>query len=161
MKRVFYLASALMVAISMIGFGPIAYANTPRVITGIASWYGPGFHGRRTANGETYNMEAMTAAHKSLPFGTKVEVTNEANGKTVTVRINDRGPYVKGRVIDLSHAAAKQLGMIGAGTASVALRVVAQPETRVANSDEDEGKTPKRQRSEPKQPQHRRALMGT
>lgn len=74
-----------------------------------ASWYGPGFHGRTTANGEKYNMHAMTAAHKSLPFGSKVEVTNLENNKTVVVRINDRGPFIKSRIIDLSKAANNML----------------------------------------------------
>lgn len=80
---------------------------------GIASWYGPGFHNRLTANGERYNMNALTAAHRTLPFGTMVLVKNTATGKTVTVRINDRGPYIKGRIIDLSRAAAKELGISG------------------------------------------------
>ena len=80
---------------------------------GVASWYGPGFHNRLTANGERYNMNALTAAHRTLPFGTMVLVKNTATGKTVTVRINDRGPYVKGRVIDLSRAAAQELGISG------------------------------------------------
>src|SRR5918995_7022236 len=74
-------------------------------LSGTASWYGPGFHGRTTANGERYNMYELTAAHRSLPFGTKVRVTNRMNGKSVVVRINDRGPYGGGRVIDLSRGA--------------------------------------------------------
>ena len=80
---------------------------------GTASWYGPGFHNRLTANGERYNMNAMTAAHRTLPFGTMVLVKNTATGEVVTVRINDRGPYVKGRIIDLSRAAAQKLGISG------------------------------------------------
>ncbi len=88
---------------------------------GMASWYGPGFHNRLTANGERYNMNAMTAAHKSLPFGTMVTVQSVRTGKTVTVRINDRGPFVKGRVIDLSRAAAKKLGMHKSGVQRVKL----------------------------------------
>ncbi|MFV0601480.1 MAG: septal ring lytic transglycosylase RlpA family protein [Brachymonas sp.] len=80
---------------------------------GTASWYGPGFHNRLTANGERYNMNAMTAAHRTLPFGTMVLVKNTATGEMVTVRINDRGPYVKGRIIDLSRAAAQKLGISG------------------------------------------------
>jgi rare lipoprotein A len=86
---------------------------------GTASWYGPGFHGRKAASGETYNQNAMTAAHKTLPFGTKLKVTNEKTGKSVTVKINDRGPYHGGRVIDLSKAAASQLGIVKAGTGKV------------------------------------------
>jgi rare lipoprotein A len=86
---------------------------------GVASWYGSKFHGRRTASGERYDMHELTAAHPSLPFGTMVEVVDTASGRSVVVRINDRGPFVKGRVIDLSHAAAKRLGMIEAGLARV------------------------------------------
>ena len=86
---------------------------------GTASWYGPGFHGRKSASGETYNQNAMTAAHKTLPFGTKLKVVNEKTGKSVTVKINDRGPYHGGRVIDLSKAAASQLGIVKAGTGKV------------------------------------------
>ena len=86
---------------------------------GTASWYGPGFHGRKSASGETYNQNAMTAAHKTLPFGTKLKVTNQKTGKSVTVKINDRGPYVGSRVIDLSKAAASQLGIVKAGTGKV------------------------------------------
>ena len=78
---------------------------------GEASWYGPGFHGKETANGETFNQNKMTAAHPSLPLGTKAQVTNLENGKKVEVRINDRGPYTEDRVIDVSRAAAKRLGM--------------------------------------------------
>lgn len=94
--------------------------------TGVASYYGPGFHGRRTANGETFNQNAMTAAHRTLPFGTKLKVTNLNNGQTAIVRVNDRGPYVGGRVIDLSVAAAKQIGSTHSGTAKVKLEVVEQ-----------------------------------
>lgn len=86
---------------------------------GIASWYGRKFHGRKTANGEIYNMYAMTAAHKTLPLGTHVRVHNLNNGKTVNVRINDRGPFVRGRIIDLSYTAAQRIGLVGPGTAPV------------------------------------------
>lgn len=88
---------------------------------GIASWYGPGFHGRRTASGEIYNMYKLTAAHKTLPFGTYVRVINLKNGKSVIVKINDRGPFVSGRIVDLSYAAAREIGMLKTGTASVKL----------------------------------------
>ncbi len=91
---------------------------------GVASWYGPTFHGRKTADGETYDMYAMTAAHKTLPLGTRVEVTNLDNHRQVQVRINDRGPFVRGRIIDLSYAAAKKLGIVGPGTAPVELVAV-------------------------------------
>ena len=91
---------------------------------GVASWYGPGFHGRLTANGERFDMNELTAAHKTLPFGTRVLVHNPRTGKEVVVRINDRGPFIKGRVIDLSKAAAKALGMKGRGHDAVVLREV-------------------------------------
>lgn len=93
-------------------------------LKGGASWYGPGFHGKTTANGEKFNMYAMTAAHKTLKFGTIVEVTDLDTGKKVRVRINDRGPYAKGRIIDLSKKAAKKLGMIDKGHAQVSLRII-------------------------------------
>jgi rare lipoprotein A len=92
--------------------------------TGIASWYGPGFHGRRTSSGEIYNQFDLTAAHQTLPHGTRVRVTNLTNGRTVQVRINDRGPFVDDRIIDLSYAAARQIDMIGPGTAPVRMEVV-------------------------------------
>jgi len=93
---------------------------------GRASWYGPRFQGRRTANGERFNPSAYTAAHRSLPFGTKVKVINLRNRRSVVVRINDRGPYVRGRIIDLSKAAARSIGMIGQGTAPVRLQVISR-----------------------------------
>jgi len=89
------------------------------VQVGIASWYGPGFHGSRTASGEIYNMYKLTAAHKTLPLGTYVKVINLENGRSVIVKINDRGPFVEGRIIDLSYAAAKKIGMLRKGTAKV------------------------------------------
>jgi len=91
---------------------------------GVASWYGPDFHGKSTSNGEVYNMNSLTAAHKTLPFGSVVRVTHRKTGKSVTVRINDRGPFVGDRVIDLSYDAAYKLGMIDTGTAPVSLRVI-------------------------------------
>jgi len=94
---------------------------------GMASWYGAQFNGRRTSDGEIYNMFQYTAAHRTLPFGTVVQVTNLNNGKQVDVRINDRGPFVANRIIDLSYAAAVAIGMIGTGTAPVRLDVVAGP----------------------------------
>jgi len=86
---------------------------------GMASWYGKDFHGRKTSNGEEYDMHAMTAAHKTLPMNVHVRVINQANGRQSVVRINDRGPFVRGRIIDLSYAAAKELGVVGPGTAPV------------------------------------------
>lgn len=91
---------------------------------GVASWYGPGFHGRKTANGEIFDQHEMTAAHPSLPLGTRVLVTNLSNGRAVEVRINDRGPFVGRRVIDLSYAAASAIDMIGPGTARVRIGVL-------------------------------------
>mgnify|MGYP001028996698 FL=1 len=91
---------------------------------GVASWYGPGFHGNPTASGEVYDQYELTAAHPTLPLGTRVLVTNLENGRQVEVRINDRGPFVKGRVVDLSYAAGRSLGMTGAGTARVRLEVL-------------------------------------
>jgi rare lipoprotein A len=94
--------------------------------TGIASWYGPGFHGGTTANGEPYDMDAETAAHKTLPMPSLVEVTNIENGRRITARINDRGPFVPGRIIDLSRRSAEMLGMDRAGTARVRVRILAE-----------------------------------
>ena len=98
--------------------------------TGRASWYGRFFHGRRTANGERYDMHALTAAHKTLPLGSYVRVTNPDTSRSVVVRINDRGPYVRSRVIDLSYAAAKALGMQRLGTARVTIEGLSQQEAR-------------------------------
>jgi peptidoglycan lytic transglycosylase len=92
--------------------------------TGLASWYGHPYHGRAAANGEIYDMEKMTAAHRTLPFGTFVRVTNLGNGKSVDVRIIDRGPFVAGRIIDLSHAAAEAIDMIGPGVAQVRVDIL-------------------------------------
>jgi rare lipoprotein A len=90
--------------------------------TGIASYYAESYNGKKTANGEIYNSSKLTAAHKTLPFGTKVKVTNLSNGKSVKVRINDRGPFVSGRIIDLTRAAADEIGMLNAGVAKVKIR---------------------------------------
>ena len=92
---------------------------------GVASWYGPGFHGRKTANGETYDMHQLTAAHRTLPLGSVVQVRSLSNGRSVTVRVNDRGPFARNRILDLSQAGAQALGMIGTGTDQVEIRVVA------------------------------------
>ena len=106
---------------------PPQIKNVPtvvRVITGEASWYGPGFLGNRTANGEVYQRGTMTAAHRTLPFGTKVRVTNLWNGRSEVIRINDRGPFVHHRVIDLGHGAASSLGLTASGIAQVRLEVL-------------------------------------
>ncbi|MCT0219333.1 septal ring lytic transglycosylase RlpA family protein [Synechococcus sp. CS-1329] len=107
---------------------PTAPAPTPRTFklagTGEASWYGPGFFGNRTANGEVFRPGTMTAAHRTLPFGTKVKVTNLWNGRSAIVRINDRGPFHGNRIIDLAHGAAHNLGLVASGVAQVRLEVV-------------------------------------
>ncbi len=103
--------------------GPLVEAHLG---SGVASYYGARFAGRPTASGETFNPREMTAAHKTLPFGSRVRVTNPRNGNSVIVRINDRGPFVRGRVIDLSRAAAEELGMIRSGHASVELELLAE-----------------------------------
>jgi rare lipoprotein A len=104
------------------------------VQTGVASWYGPGFHGKRTANGEVYNQYELTAAHPTLPLGTRVMVTNRNTRQSVEVRINDRGPFVGGRAIDLSYAAARSIGIYEPGTAPVRIEVLsaAAPVTAVS-----------------------------
>ncbi|MGK7915531.1 MAG: septal ring lytic transglycosylase RlpA family protein [Prochloraceae cyanobacterium] len=103
--------------------------NDIRKVRGIASWYGPGFHGRLTANGEKYNQNAFTAAHPNLAFGTRVRVTNLNNGRSTIVRINDRGPYIAGRIIDLSAAAARAIGMLSSGVAPVRLEIISRAKT--------------------------------
>src|SRR6266567_2023089 len=97
------------------------------VETGVASWYGYPFHGRTAADGEVYRMERLTAAHRTLPFNTWVRVVNLTNAKAVDVRIIDRGPFIDGRIIDLSHAAARAIEMVGPGTAPVRLEVLFSP----------------------------------
>jgi len=91
---------------------------------GVASWYGKDFHGRKTSNGETYDMYAMTAAHKTLPMNVHLKVTNLSNNRSTVVRVNDRGPFVKSRIIDLSYSAAKELGVVGPGTAPVRIEAL-------------------------------------
>ena len=102
----------------------LASAAVRSVSTGQASWYGPGFYGNRTANGEVFRPGTLTAAHRSLPFGTRVRVTNLTNGRSTVVRINDRGPFHGNRVIDLAHGAAQNLGVISSGVAQVKLEVL-------------------------------------
>ncbi len=127
---------------SLIGLGPLAaglllaacagprYAPPPwppaagDAEVGLASWYGRDFHGRRTANGEIYDMYQMTAAHRTLPLGTWVEVIHVETGRSIQVRVNDRGPFIAGRVIDLSYGAARVLGMVGQGVAPVRVRLL-------------------------------------
>lgn len=99
----------------------------PYYETGIASWYGPGFDGNYTANGEIYDMDGVSAAHKTLPFGTIVRVVEIDTGRSIVVRINDRGPFVDGRIIDLSKGAARNLGIVDKGITQVGLRIVRWP----------------------------------
>lgn len=100
------------------------YVKVGQTMKGIASWYGPNFHGKKTSNGEWYNMYAKTAAHKTWPMDTMVRVTNLQNGRSTVVRINDRGPFVRGRIIDCSYAAGKELGLDRMGIAKVKIEVV-------------------------------------
>jgi rare lipoprotein A len=103
------------------------FARVVRVLTGLASWYGPGFHGNPSASGEIFDQNGLTAAHQTLPFGTNVRVTNIATGASVVVRITDRGPFMHNRVIDISRGAAQRIGLIQAGVAPVKLEVLSKP----------------------------------
>lgn len=119
------LFAAAVIAVFMAFAAHDAHAGKAgQSFSGVASWYGGKFHGRKTANGERYDMNKLTAAHKSLPFGTRVKVTNRKNGRSVIVRINDRGPYAGKRVIDLSRKAAEAVGMIRSGIAPVTVEVL-------------------------------------
>lgn len=99
-------------------------ADSKTVMQGMASYYGPKYHGRKTASGEVFDMYQFTAAHQQLPFGTKLKVTNLSNGKSVMVRVNDRGPFVGNRILDLSYGAAKQLDMLSSGVTEVKLEKI-------------------------------------
>lgn len=153
MSRLLY---ALLFAALAFAAAPDASAQTVRpggrraairVERGQASYYAARFQGRRTASGERYNHQAMTVAHRTLPFGTVLRVTNERNGRSIVVRVNDRGPHVRGRIVDLSGEAARALGVIASGTAPVTIEVVdpdaeatestpeATPETAAPNPD--------------------------
>lgn len=124
--RLALLVGVLCAAWQLAGCASERYARPSTGLTqrGIASWYGPDFHGKRTASGEVYDMHALTAAHRELPLDTVIAVKNLDNGRSVEVRVNDRGPFVRGRVLDLSYAAARELDMIGPGLARVEIRVV-------------------------------------
>ncbi len=104
---------------------------------GHASWYGEPFHGRKTANGETYDMNKLSAAHKTLPLNTWVEVKNMDNNKTLSIRVNDRGPFIDGRIIDLSRAAAEEIGMLRSGVANVSIRAITGQRARELAAQED------------------------
>lgn len=111
-----------------------------KTLNGHASWYGPGFHGRKTASGERFDRNDMTAAHKTLPFGTIVRVIDEKSGRSVLVKINDRGPYVRGRLLDLSEAAAQRLGIRGRGTGNVRLEIFSPKEVPANMSFDVDGR---------------------
>ncbi|MBO6794677.1 MAG: septal ring lytic transglycosylase RlpA family protein [Balneolaceae bacterium] len=121
---VYLLTAACGVVPKTKGMEAGAKGSKNAIETGVASWYGPNFHGKLTANGEVYDMDGMTAAHRTLPFNSEVVVENLDNGRTTRVRINDRGPFAKNRIIDLSRAAATEIGMIGPGTARVRIYLV-------------------------------------
>jgi len=121
-KKAMYIRCAIFIIIMALAACAPYHARRKAIkydATGIASWYGPGFAGRKTACGERYKPMGLTAAHKTLPFGTAVKVTNLENDSSVIVTINDRGPFVRGRIIDLSKGAAKKIGLIATGTAKV------------------------------------------
>jgi rare lipoprotein A len=117
----------LISAVTLIGLVLLYQVAGPYYEVGIASWYGPGFDGNLTANGEVYDMDGISAAHKTLPFGTVVRVVEFSTGKSIVVRINDRGPFIEGRIIDLSKGAARELGIIDKGITKVGLRIIRWP----------------------------------
>lgn len=130
----------LLIAVVSICFG--ATEAQAQTLEGKASFYGKGFHGRRAADGSIYNMYEMTCAHKTLPFGTRLRVTNKVNGKSVIVKVTDRGPYVRGRIVDLSVAAAQQLDMVHSGVVSVKVEILGkgmdvEARNRVSNQSPD------------------------
>jgi rare lipoprotein A len=139
------LYAAQAAAVSPADTSYIAAVEAERSMAGNASWYGPGFHGRRTANGERFDSQALTAAHRSLPFGTLVRVTDTHTGKSTLVRVNDRGPFCGGRIMDLSEGAARVLGIRGKGTGNVRLEVFPasrmQSDTLVADGSKSSGST--------------------
>jgi rare lipoprotein A (peptidoglycan hydrolase) len=129
------LAAALILTGLIAGCGTVPVSHRPPVSgdllrplqTGYASWYGKAHQGRPTTSGEPYDMKKFTAAHPALPMGTRLYVTNLKNGRSVTVRVNDRGPFVDGRIVDLSYAAAHEVGALGDGVVPVRIRVVSMP----------------------------------
>ena len=117
----------LISVVTLLGLVLLYQVAGPYYEVGIASWYGPGFDGNLTANGEVYDMNGISAAHKTLPFGTVVRVVEFSTGKSIVVRINDRGPFIEGRIIDLSKGAARELGIINKGITKVGLRIIRWP----------------------------------
>jgi len=113
----------LLSVVAPLALAPESRAQTAPVL-GLASYYGSYHQGLRTASGERFDMRELTVAHRTLPFGTQVRITNLANGRVVTVRITDRGPYVAGRVVDVSYAAARRLGLVRTGTARVSMEII-------------------------------------
>src|SRR5438094_181479 len=147
------------VALWLVGAAGCAAVRAPApppitngVQVGVASWYGPGFHGNRTANGEIYDQYELTAAHPSLALGTRVMVTNLENGRAVQVRVNDRGPFVDGRAIDLSYAAARTIGMVGPGTVRVRIEVLGPTIAVAATPPRRSGPAPPRRPTRPPSP---------
>lgn len=143
-KNLFWAMALFAAALLLSSCAPYQARRTPLKYhaVGTASWYGPGFHGRRTSSGERFDQQELTAAHRTLPFGSTIRVTNIDNGKSVVVRINDRGPFIRGRIIDLSRGAAQRIGMMGAGTARVELASLASGTRKevAADADDDEAK---------------------
>lgn len=143
MKPIFFrrilLTSAVFIIFLASGCGVIPRTPSGETLSfvgdGVASWYGPNFHGKKTANGETFKMDELTAAHRTLPFNTRVRIDNTDNGRSVIVRINDRGPYVGNRVIDLSREAASKLGMIQTGTANVQIYLIQEGDRPLTNQN--------------------------
>jgi len=117
----------VIISITLVGLIVLYQIAGPYYEVGIASWYGPGFHGNYTANGEVYDMYGISAAHKTLPFGTIVRVVEIETGRSIVVRINDRGPFIEGRIIDLSKGAAEKLGIVEKGITKVGLRILHRP----------------------------------
>jgi len=117
----------VIISITLVGLIVLYQVAGPYYETGIASWYGPGFHGNLTANGEVYDMYGVSAAHKTLPFGTIVRVVEIETDRSIVVRINDRGPFIEGRIIDLSKGAAEKLGIVEKGITEVGLRILHRP----------------------------------
>ena len=124
--QAFSLSALLFLLICLLSACAPSFSRAPNAAEGVASWYGPGFDGKLTANGEVFDTNKLTAAHQTLPFDTLVRVTNLENNRVVVVRVNDRGPFVGGRILDLSQAAAERLDMIGNGTAKVRLELLSE-----------------------------------
>ncbi len=122
-RSLLIIGASLLLSLS----GPLMAAQPGQVLTGVASYYHDSLHGNRTASGKVYNKNKLSAAHKTLPFGTHVRVTDPSSGRSIELEVNDRGPFVKGRIIDLSRRAAKKLGMINKGIAKVKVEVLRVP----------------------------------